>query len=82
MLILIQNFVFQGVTTPAPNCDELQSCVPKESKVCGSNGITYPNLCSYRQAVCSGDSKVKFKYLGECLCKYLTLISFSPLQPL
>lgn len=38
----------------------------RNSPMCGSNGVTYPSLCHYRQAACFAGGLMSIAYRGEC----------------
>jgi len=50
-------------TPPRPTCDNF--CPMMFDPVCGSNGQTYSNKCTFKNAACN-DEKIKMQHEGEC----------------
>nr|ACL36282.1 Kazal-type serine proteinase inhibitor 3 [Penaeus chinensis] len=46
------------------NCDN--GCPDNYDPVCGSNGVTYPNLCHLERENCLSDEEITVAYEGEC----------------
>ncbi|KOX73004.1 Agrin [Melipona quadrifasciata] len=45
------------------------SRLAEQEKVCGSNGVTYPNECSLKAASCTSQTEITVSYIGDCeLC--------------
>ena len=48
----------------SPLCPQL--CTEIYKPVCGSDGKTYPSLCSLQSESCKTRGAVKFSYNGKC----------------
>ncbi|XP_068186942.1 agrin isoform X2 [Antennarius striatus] len=46
---------------PSPDCDE-----KKQSKVCGSDGVTYADQCQLRTIACRQDKDITVQHFGQC----------------
>ncbi|XP_017266760.1 agrin isoform X2 [Kryptolebias marmoratus] len=46
---------------PSPDCD-----VKNQSKVCGSDGVTYADQCQLRTIACRQDKDITVKHFGQC----------------
>ncbi|XP_013419396.1 agrin [Lingula anatina] len=57
-------------TTPTPiDCNNLTTCSSYYAPLCGSNGITYRNVCLYQQAYCqakNAGTSLSLAGVGEC----------------
>lgn len=66
-LLLVALTVFSEARSPTPppprNCQT--GCPFNLNPVCGSNGVTYPNICVFENAKCQ-DTKLTLRHEGEC----------------
>ncbi|XP_067938788.1 uncharacterized protein [Watersipora subatra] len=58
---------------PVCKCPTEEACkkllirgVGKKSKVCGSDGVTYPSRCHLKVASCASDGKIRVAKRGDC----------------
>jgi len=54
------------VQTKIPFCQCLSSCTEEYDPVCGSDGISYSNVCKMRKESCERKQKIEIKYKGLC----------------
>ena len=59
-LPILYIYFITGNPTCPDNCDSA-----KKEDVCGSDGVTYANLCELHRKSCS-DRTIKFKHYGKC----------------
>ncbi|XP_068958370.1 ovomucoid-like [Petaurus breviceps papuanus] len=74
MLTLISFFYVESVSEEKVDCKGYKKLSPGESRpctlelrpICGSDGKTYPNKCTFCDAVKQSDDKIKFSHEGKC----------------
>ncbi|XP_043836403.1 ovomucoid-like [Dromiciops gliroides] len=74
MLALMSIFDVESVSKETVNCDGYKKLPPGQSRqctleyipICASNRITYPNKCTFCDAVKQSDDKIKFSHYGNC----------------
>ncbi|KAJ3202466.1 hypothetical protein HDU67_000542, partial [Dinochytrium kinnereticum] len=54
-----------NAVSPSRCTDVCPMPIPNTEPVCGSDGVTYPALCAYNQAVCANPNLTKVKD-GPC----------------
>lgn len=62
------------------NC-QIEKCSTKYDPVCGSDGITYTNICNFQQKNCKNNKNgplVEIEYYGTCCEEKCSLIDYSP----
>ncbi|XP_028411781.1 tomoregulin-2-like [Dendronephthya gigantea] len=48
-----------------------QMCTLDYTPVCGTDGQTYPNICSLYSKICASNKPIEFHYSGECVQRNL-----------
>uniref|UniRef100_A0AC34GVT2 Kazal-like domain-containing protein n=1 Tax=Panagrolaimus sp. ES5 TaxID=591445 RepID=A0AC34GVT2_9BILA len=61
------------------NCQK-KNCSTEYDPVCGSDGITYTNLCNFRQKICNNKNgpKIEIEYRGACCEEKCSAVDYSP----
>ena len=67
MLILILTVMSIVLSMKENNC--LGACPMVRTRVCGSDGKTYPNKCALKMADCKSDRSIKAVHYGSCSSK-------------
>ena len=61
------NLIFNNYIFPPTNSDKcLRACPKSYEPVCGSDGITYANECTFKIAQCKAEKKLTIKAQGRC----------------
>eukprot|EP00092_Neocalanus_flemingeri_P092900 GFUD01118000.1.p1 GENE.GFUD01118000.1~~GFUD01118000.1.p1 ORF type:complete len:136 (+),score=30.65 GFUD01118000.1:78-485(+) len=60
---------FTQIVLVMPGCPQLSACSTRRSPVCGTDGVTYSNLCRMMVTSCISQVTIFEKHKGECRIK-------------